>query len=191
MARRPKKRTNPWRVFLLLILIGITFYLNQVVAPATPALFVPTPTVTRSPESFVNEAEQYFAQGKLSQAITSYENAIASDPNNPACHHSRVVFFGAPGRAHLLGGESSLLVLPLFLASRCMISSHPSQVLAPLSAVNCTVWVEQDCRLTDCPNLRNPFFYFERKSFSQAALPEQMLLDTFRGDYLDFYLEFS
>ena len=84
MARRPKKRTNPWRVILLLILIGIALYFNQVVVPATPPLFVPTPTVTRSPESFVNEAEQYFAQGKLSQAITSYENAIASDPNNPA-----------------------------------------------------------------------------------------------------------
>ena len=84
MARRPKKRTNPWRVILLLILIGIALYFNQVVVPATPPLFVPTPTVTRSQESFVNEAEQYFAQGKLSQAITSYENAIASDPNNPA-----------------------------------------------------------------------------------------------------------
>ncbi len=98
MARRPKKRASPWRIILLLILIGIALYFNQVVVPATPPLFIPTPTPTRSPESFVNEAEQYFAQGKLSQAIDSYENAIASDPNNPA-------YFVALSRIQVFSGE--------------------------------------------------------------------------------------
>ncbi|MBN1538414.1 MAG: tetratricopeptide repeat protein [Anaerolineales bacterium] len=98
MARRPKKRTNPWRIFLLLILIGIALYFNQVVVPATPPLFIPTPTTTRSPESFVNEAEQFFVQGKLSQAIDSYEKAIASDPNNPA-------YFTSLARIQVFSGE--------------------------------------------------------------------------------------
>jgi tetratricopeptide (TPR) repeat protein len=98
MARRPRKRTSPWRIILLLILIGIALYFNQVVVPATPPLFIPTPTPTRSPESFVNEAEQYFAQGKLSQAIESYKNAIASDPNNPA-------YFVSLARIEVFSGE--------------------------------------------------------------------------------------
>ncbi|NMC11333.1 MAG: tetratricopeptide repeat protein [Chloroflexi bacterium] len=98
MARRPKRRTNPWRIILLLILIGIALYFNQVVVPATPPLFIPTPTATRSPESFINEAEQYYAQGKLAQAVESYKSAIASDPNNPAN-------FVSLARIHVFSGE--------------------------------------------------------------------------------------
>ncbi len=98
MALRPKRRTSPWRIILLLILIGIALYFNQVGVPATPPLFIPTPTPTRSPESFVNEAEQFYAQGKLSQAISSYESAIASDPNNPG-------YFVSLARIQVFSGE--------------------------------------------------------------------------------------
>ncbi len=84
MTRRPKKRPNPWRIMFLVILIGIALYFSQVVVPATPPLFIPTPTPTRNPESFVNEAEQFFQAGKLTQAISSYQEAIVADPNNPA-----------------------------------------------------------------------------------------------------------
>ena len=84
MDTRRKRRSSPWRIALLVALIGIFLYLNQVVVPATPPLFIPTPTPTRSPESFVNEAGQLYSEGKLSQAITSYKQAIASDPNNPS-----------------------------------------------------------------------------------------------------------
>ena len=84
MTRRPKKRSNPWRITLLVILIGIALYFSQVVVPATPPLFIPTPTPTRSPESFVNEAEQFYQAGKLNQAISAYQQAIVADPNNPS-----------------------------------------------------------------------------------------------------------
>ena len=60
------------------------FYVNQVVVPATPPLFIPTPTVTLSPESFVNLAEDFYASGKINQAIKAYKEAIFSDPGNPA-----------------------------------------------------------------------------------------------------------
>jgi tetratricopeptide (TPR) repeat protein len=86
MTKRPKKRSSPWRILLLLGLIGIFLYLNQVVVPATPPLFIPTATPTRSPESFLNEAEGNYAQGKLPQAIASYKQAIIADPNNPAIY---------------------------------------------------------------------------------------------------------
>ena len=79
-----RRRSSPWRIFLLVGLIGVFLYLNQVVVPATPPLFIPTPTPTRSPESFVNDGDQLFQEGKLSQAIESYQKAILADPNNPA-----------------------------------------------------------------------------------------------------------
>lgn len=84
MKKRPKRRTNFFRIFILLILVGVAFYLNKVVVPATPPLFIPTATPTTSPESFVNTAEQLYAEGKLNQAIEAYKNAIKADPTNPS-----------------------------------------------------------------------------------------------------------
>jgi tetratricopeptide (TPR) repeat protein len=84
MTRRPRRRSSPWRILLLLALIGALLYINQVIVPATPPLFIPTPTLTQSPESFVNQADDYFRQGKLTLAISAYKEAVNSDPTNPA-----------------------------------------------------------------------------------------------------------
>lgn len=84
MNRRKKKRTNWGLVGILLVAIGAMFYVNQVVVPATPPLFIPTPTTTTSPEAFINQAAQLFSEGKLQQAVEAYKAAIDADPGNPA-----------------------------------------------------------------------------------------------------------
>ncbi len=81
-----KKRSNPWRILLLLVLIAGAVYLNQVVVPNTPPLFIPTPTPTRSPESYVTDAQQMESEGKYTLAIQNYELAIKIDPKNPSNH---------------------------------------------------------------------------------------------------------
>jgi tetratricopeptide (TPR) repeat protein len=86
MNKRRKPRSSPWRILLLVALIGFFLYINQVVVPATPPLFIPTPTPTRSPESYLNEAVQFYEEGKLQQAVTAYQEAIITDPNNPAIY---------------------------------------------------------------------------------------------------------
>ena len=43
----------------------------------------------------------------------------------------------------------------LGLESWCVISSRPSQALAPLFAVTSTAWVEQGYHVSDCPNVRD------------------------------------
>ncbi len=79
-----KKRSNPWSIIILVVGIGAALYFEQVIVPVTPPLFIPTPTATQSPESFVANAESLMSQGKLSQAIQAYENAIQSAPKNPS-----------------------------------------------------------------------------------------------------------
>lgn len=81
---RRTRRSSPLRVILLVVAVGAMVYINQVVVPATPPLFVPTSTPTRAPESFVSEAESLQAQGKLSPAIQAYAQAVQADPKNPA-----------------------------------------------------------------------------------------------------------
>jgi tetratricopeptide (TPR) repeat protein len=65
---------------LLLILIVGAVYIWQIYIPTVPPLFIPTLTPTRSPASFVLEAESLFQAGKLSKAEESYLEAIAVDP---------------------------------------------------------------------------------------------------------------
>jgi tetratricopeptide (TPR) repeat protein len=83
---RRRTRPNWFRIILLSLLVLGGAYVNRYVIPNQPQLGVPTPTPTRAPESVVTEAEGYFKQGKLSPAIDSYKQAIASSPDNPAVY---------------------------------------------------------------------------------------------------------
>ena len=84
MTRRTRRRPSLWRIVLLLVLIGGGLYINQVVVPATPPLFIPTQTPTTSPESYVNQAQELYSEGKITQAIEAYKKAIYSNPGNPS-----------------------------------------------------------------------------------------------------------
>jgi tetratricopeptide (TPR) repeat protein len=78
--RKKRRRNNPWRILLLLLLIAVALYVERFVVPTIPTPFVPTPTPTRSPASFLLEAETLFQAGKLDQAEAAYLNAIEANP---------------------------------------------------------------------------------------------------------------
>ena len=111
---RRKRRPNyfGWIIFVLLVLFG--YYFNQVYLPSQPNPFEATPTPTRSPESFVSEAETLFTEGKLVQAVAAYQEAIKSSPQDAALYvaMARVqVLAGKPveGQAN---AENALLLSP-------------------------------------------------------------------------------
>lgn len=83
---RRRQRPNWFRIILLSLLVLAGAYVNRFILPTQPQFGVPTPTATRSAESFVTEAEEYFAQGKLLPAIEAYKQAIASAPDEPAVY---------------------------------------------------------------------------------------------------------
>lgn len=84
MNKRRRRRIKPWRILILVVLIVGVLYVNQVIVPTTPPLFIPTPTATRSPETYISEGEGFLAEGKIGPAIQSFEKAIQADPKNPA-----------------------------------------------------------------------------------------------------------
>ncbi len=81
---RRTRRSNPWRILLLAVLVVAAFYLTRFKLPEVAQSFVPTASPTISAESFANEADDLFKSGKLLPAIDAYEQAIRSDPNNRA-----------------------------------------------------------------------------------------------------------
>lgn len=67
----------------MLLLIAASLYIYaQVEKPQVDEPFVPTPTPTRSASSYVYEAEEWYLQGNLPEAIAAYEQVIVLDPDN-------------------------------------------------------------------------------------------------------------
>jgi len=113
MTRR-RKRPNifGWAVFGLILLFG--YYFDQVYLPTQPNPFDATPTVTRSPESFVTEAQKLFQEGKLTQAIDAYESAIKSSPQDPTLYIAlaRVQVFASLPHEAQTNAENAILLSP-------------------------------------------------------------------------------
>jgi len=109
---RRRRRPNWFRIILLSLLILGTAYVNRYIIAARPSPFLPTPTATRDPQSFVTEAEQLFKDGKLVQAADMYEQAIAARPEDASIHIARartLVFAGQYHDAEISAGDALLL----------------------------------------------------------------------------------
>jgi len=75
-----RRRSSPWLIAGLVVAIGFFVYLNIYVIPTVPPPFVPTPTPTRNPESFSQEADTYLSEGRIGMAKEAYQAAIKADP---------------------------------------------------------------------------------------------------------------
>ena len=60
-----RRRSNPLTLIILVLLIGAAAYINFVIVPTTSPLFVPSPTPTRSAESFTADAQTFGKRGKI------------------------------------------------------------------------------------------------------------------------------
>ncbi len=114
MKKRTRRPSNPFLIAFLVVAIGALIYFNQVVVPEMPAAFMPSPTPTRSTESLLNEAKEYFAQGKLSQAIDAYHQSVLADPRNPGTFIdlARIQIFAGLYLEAVTNAENALLLNP-------------------------------------------------------------------------------
>ena len=83
LFRKNVKKTNPYSVAamlgIILVMVIVLRSLNQ--GEITP-MFMPTPTPTRTLDSFAGEGEAYFGAGDLDKSIEAYYQAVALDPGN-------------------------------------------------------------------------------------------------------------
>jgi tetratricopeptide (TPR) repeat protein len=80
---RPRSSNNAIRIYFLLFFIVIfAFIYREVLAGEIHKPFMPTPTLTRTANSFAAEGETNFQAGKLDAAISSYLDATRLEPNN-------------------------------------------------------------------------------------------------------------
>lgn len=100
------------RILVLLLLVSGAVYVDRVIVPSSPPLFIPTPTSTRAPESYIAEAQRLENEGKYSQAISTYNQAIQSDPKNPATYISlaRLMIYTGDYKNAIKNAENALLL---------------------------------------------------------------------------------
>jgi len=112
--RRRQPKINWFLVVLVVILIAVVTYVDRFILPTAQTPFMPTPTTTRDPESYVTEAEGDFANGKLLDAINTYLEAIRSTPKDPSLYIAlaRVQIFAGKYADALVNAENALLLNP-------------------------------------------------------------------------------
>lgn len=77
-----RRRSSPWRVLTLLVLIAISLYVLVQIRrdPDDPVVLVaPTVTPTRSAAACISEGEELYWAGDLRGAIAAYEEAVRID----------------------------------------------------------------------------------------------------------------
>ena len=82
--RNTHRNANPYRVMFLLVLIVFFFtVLTGIASGDVQPLFLPTPTPTRTTDSFVIEGRTHFAAGNLEAAISALRKATEMNPEDP------------------------------------------------------------------------------------------------------------
>jgi tetratricopeptide (TPR) repeat protein len=112
--QKRRRRANPFRVIMLVAVIGIFVILDRMVVPTMPTLFGSTPTPTRPPESFVTDAQALEADGKYSLAIQAYNQAVLADPKNPSnfVALARLNAYTGNYQEAITNAENALLINP-------------------------------------------------------------------------------
>lgn len=107
-----RQRSNPWLIGFLLVGIGFIIYINANVIPAMPPPFVPTPTPTRDPQSYAEEAQDFLAEGRIGLAKESFEAAIKANPQEISNYLSlaKLQLYGGEYEEARVNAENALLL---------------------------------------------------------------------------------
>jgi len=87
LFRKNVKKTNPYGIAAMLgIIMVMLIVLRSLDQGEITPMFMPTPTPTRTLDSFAGEGEAYFGAGDLDRSIEAYHQAVALEPGNAELH---------------------------------------------------------------------------------------------------------
>ncbi len=107
-----RRRSNPFLIGFLVVAIGVLIYVNANVIPAMPPPFVPTPTPTRDPQSYAQEAESYLEEGRMGMAKEAYQAAIKANPQEISnyLNLAKLQLYTAEYEAAKVNAENALMI---------------------------------------------------------------------------------
>jgi tetratricopeptide (TPR) repeat protein len=151
IGRKPQRR-SPRLTLLLLVLIAIAssfVYYIWTYQPQWANPLEPTPTPTRTAESYILEAEAYYGQGQLDEAIAAYEQAVPIKPED-AMTHARLsqLLVWRERTAEAVGQAEQAVLLepsnPQALATLCQALDWEGQYAEAFDACECAIELAPD-----------------------------------------------
>ena len=83
LFRHPRGSSNPYIIMaILLVMVVLVAVVRSFAQGEIWPPFIPTPTPTRTVNSFVIEGDTHFEAGNLEKAIQSYQQALVLEPEN-------------------------------------------------------------------------------------------------------------
>ncbi len=151
LGRKPQRR-SPRLTLLLLLLIGIVGgfdYYTWTHQPQWIRPFEPTPTPTRTAQSYVAEAEAYYGEGQLDEAIAAYRQAVAINPEDTTSHVRLAQFLILRQRSAEAVEQAEEAVLlepsnPQALATLCRAFDWEGQYAEAFDACECAIELDPD-----------------------------------------------
>lgn len=161
MYYRPReRRRHPFITFLLWIsLLALTVVLVLMLGiyvgyidyepPALAQQFQPTPTPTRPTELYMADADTYWAEGNLRQAIEAYEQAIHINPANdvPYMRQAHLLIYTRETAKAVARAEQAVLRKPDSadnLAAYCRALDWEARYTEAYDACACALELEPD-----------------------------------------------
>lgn len=156
---REKKRGPFLTIILWVLLMAMTAVLVVMLSiyvgyvnyqpPTLADRFKPSPTPTRPAMLYVGDGDQYFAEGKLPQAIEAYQQAIRIDPNNaaPFIRQSRLLVYTRDTAKAVAQAEQAVLLDPTSpenLAYYCRALDWEARYGDAFEACSCTIELDPD-----------------------------------------------
>jgi tetratricopeptide (TPR) repeat protein len=145
LGRKPRRR-SPHLTLILLTLIalalGFIYYL-ETYRPQWSRPFEPSPTPTRPPQWYIAEAEAYYGQGQLDEAISAYEQAVSISPKDTSAHVRLAQFLILRRRTAEAAERAKEAVLlepssPQTLATLCRALDWEGEYASALDACECS-----------------------------------------------------
>ncbi len=199
LFRRLRRHSNPYRVMVLIGLILIGLMINRGFEEgAFTSPYAPTPTPTRTTNSYEMEADTWFRLGKLSCArdsedcaIAAYQKATIQDPNNAElwAQLARVQTYSS---SVLTTNEDKLKRLKEALASidkavnlapdDSTVHATRAFVLDWLASNALVAKDEMEARLTEAQNEANIALSLDPTNVSALAFSAEILIDQQKWD---------
>lgn len=151
IGRKPRQRSPRRILFLLILIAGASFFVYYIwtYQPEWSKPFEPTPTPTRTPQSYILEAEAYYGQGQLDEAIAAYQQAVTINPDDTAARIRLAYFLVMRQRTAEALNQAQQAVLqepsnPQALAALCQAFDGEGQHAQAFDACECAIELNPD-----------------------------------------------
>jgi tetratricopeptide (TPR) repeat protein len=151
IGRKPKRRSTRRILFLLVLIAGASLFVYYIwsTQPEWSQPFEPTPTPTRTPQSYILEAEAYYGQGQLDEAISAYEQAVAINPDDTASRVRLAQFLTLRQRSAEALRQARETVLmepsnPQALATLCQALGEEGHYAEAFDACECAIELDPE-----------------------------------------------